>query len=69
MQVTKLPTVPGNWVVEAETGAGGAEEKGCESSFPFHPGGAWWLQSTLSILGPLLEVAWSPLSRGSFIPS
>lgn len=28
MQVTELPIVPGDWVVEAETGAGVTEEKG-----------------------------------------
>lgn len=43
MQVAKLPTVPGNWVVEAETGEEGQKRRGV--NLPFHftqvePGGS-----------------------------
>lgn len=37
MQIIKLPTVPWDWVVDIETGAGVAEKKGCKSSLPMSP--------------------------------
>ena len=38
MQETKLPSAPGDWVVDVETAAGVTGEEGHTSSFPNHPG-------------------------------
>lgn len=63
MHVIKLPTVPGDWVVEAEMGQVGQKRR--DVNLLFHitqavSGGPW---GTLSTQRTLLELAWSPLSR------
>lgn len=75
MQVIKLLIDAGDWVVEAETGQLGQKRGGV--SLPGHitqaepgdPSGSRGVGGTFSTLRPLLEVAWNPLSRRSFLPS